>query len=127
MLFVRFVRVVVKSAGPAKIVLPSFHLAISLAFCLLDTGLSLWPPSSYRCPYYTENHERSGRGTHPDVVGAERDIQRELTKRRPKRTILSQNQLVVWVVLYRDATEETGEYWRLDRRTSDSGLQAADV
>ena len=90
-------------------VLPSPFLAILLLFaCLIPA--SPCPSWSYCCTYLTvtDKHERSGRGTHPDVVGAERNLQRELksASRAPIKN-MSQNQLVVWVVLYGDATEGT--------------------
>lgn len=103
LLFVRFVRVVLKT-GPVASCRHPF-----LPFCCLIPA-SPCPSWSYCCTYLTvtDKHERSGRGTHPDVVGAERNLQRELksASRAPIKN-MSQNQLVVWVVLYGDATEGT--------------------
>ena len=55
-----------------------------LALPCVDTGLSAWLHSSvpYRCVYPISNHERGSRGTHPDFVGAERHLQRELISQR---------------------------------------------
>ena len=99
-----FVRECVLKTGPAASCRHPF-----LPFCCLIPA-SPCPSWSYCCTYLTvtDKHERSGRGTHPDVVGAERNLQRELksASRAPIKN-MSQNQLVVWVVLYGDATEGT--------------------
>ena len=67
------------------------------------------------------NHERGSRGTHPDFVGAERNLQRELISQRliTRLPILGPNLLVVWVVLYREAT-------RGKRHGSEDGMMIDD-